>query len=283
MFIRIFFLIVTCLLAAHGFGQYKSFNVKVVGKGDPIILIPGYSCSGEVWKETVDHLKNRYECHVLTLAGFAGVPAIDTPILETVKNDLLQYVKINRLQKPVLIGHSLGAFMSLWVSSEQPSAFGKIICVDGLPFISAVNNPSASAQQMKKDPNFNPVMIVKNFENLPDSGFIDRTAKAMQWQVEDTARARQIATWQYNSNRRTLGMALFEMSTTDLRASIANITQPVLVMGSVYENKETSYKIIGEQYKQIPHAIIKVASSKHFIMYDQPQWMYNEIDTFLGK
>ncbi len=44
-----------------------------------------------------------------------------------------------------------------------------------------------------------------------------------------------------------------------------------------------SYKIIGEQYKNIPHAIIHVADSKHFIMYDQPQWMYGEIDEFLKK
>ena len=171
--------------------------------------------------------------------------------------------------------------MSLWLSSEQPARFGKVICVDGLPFLAAVNNPAANAAQMKKDPMFDAAVVVKNFESLPDSGFIDRTAQAMKWQVEDTARARQIAKWQYASNRRTLGTALIEMSTTDLRPLIANIKQPVLVLGSLYGSKVSSQNIIGEQYKNLPQAQIKVADSKHFIMYDQPQWMYNEIDTFL--
>ena len=49
--------------------QQKVFSVTVTGKRQPVILIPGFSCSGDVWKETVNHLKNKYQCHVLTLAG----------------------------------------------------------------------------------------------------------------------------------------------------------------------------------------------------------------------
>jgi pimeloyl-ACP methyl ester carboxylesterase len=246
-------------------------------------LISGYSCSGDVWKETVDHLNDRYQCHVLTLAGYAGVPPIDTPILETVKNEIIDYVKSKNLHKPFLIGHSLGAFMSLWVSSEQPHLFGKVICVDGLPFLSALNKPDASAALMKNDPLFNTEIVAKNFESLPDSGFIEKTMQAMTWQVNDTARARQIATWQYQSNRRTLGLTLVEMSTTDLRPVIAKIREPLLVLGSIYFTKENSYKLIGEQYKNVMGVTIHVADSKHFIMYDQPAWMYKEIDDFLMR
>ncbi len=261
--------------------QNKAFTVTVSGKGQPIIFIPGYSCSGEVWKETVQHLNARYQCHVLTLAGFAGVPAIDGPILKTVRDEIINYVTQNKLQKPILIGHSLGSFMSLWVSSTAPHLFGKLICVDGMPFLSALGNPGANADSLKKDPRYNAEAAVKNFESLPDSGFIDRTAKTMTWQVADTARARQIATWQFQSNRRTLGLALIELATTDLRKDIAKIKTPVLVLGSIYVSKEKSYELIGEQFKQLPTAVIHVADSKHFIMYDQPEWFYDEIDNFL--
>ncbi len=278
--IIILFTLSICLLQLNA-QSHKSFSVQVTGKGAPMLFIPGYSCSGEVWKETVAHYSNRYECHVLTLAGFAGVPAIDTPFLQTVKNDIIAYAKNKHLRKPILVGHSLGAFMSLWVSSEAPTLFGKVICVDGLPFVSALNDPNANAEALKKNPLYNMEATIKNFENLPDSGFIDRTSMAMKYQVADTARARQIATWQYLSNRRTLGIALIEMSTTDLRPAIANIKQPVLMLGSIYGTKETSYKLIGEQFKNLTQTIIHVADSKHFIMYDQPEWMYNEINTFL--
>ncbi len=269
------------LMLLYGNAQSKAFKVEITGKGQPIILIPGYSCSGDVWNETVTHLKNRYECHVITIAGFAGVAPIDTPILKTVRDEIIQYVQTKKLVKPIIIGHSLGSFMGLWVNSTAPHLFGKLICVDGMPFLSALSDPKANADSLKKSPMYNPEAIVKNFENLPDSGLINNTAKALAWQVNDTARAREIATWQYRSNRRTLGLSIVELATTDLRTDIAKITSPVLVLGSIYFTKEKSFELIGQQFTALPTATIHVADSKHFIMYDQPQWFYNEIDTFL--
>ena len=276
-------LLITLSIVVNGLQAQtaKAFKVEVTGKGAPIILIPGYSCSGEVWNETVDHLKDSYECHVLTIAGYAGVPAIDTPVLRSVKNEIIQYVKDQKLVKPILIGHSLGAFMSLWVGSEEPSLFGKIVCVDGVPFISAMSNPNADADSLKMDPQFNPDMLVRYFEGIPDSGYIEQITSAMLWQVTDTARAKQIAGWNYKGHRKTLALSLLEISTTDLRNDIARIKQPVLILGSIYQTKENSFKILEEQYKNVVAKTIRVADSKHFIMYDAPVWMYNEIDNFL--
>jgi N-formylmaleamate deformylase len=278
---KIMILLLAVLAVTNSYAQTKAFTVHITGKGQPVILIPGFSCSGEVWEETVAHLQKRYECHAITIAGFAGVAPIDTPILKTVRNEIIRYVQTKQLVKPIIIGHSMGSFMGLWVSSTAPQLFGKLICVDGMPFLSALADPNANADSLKKNPMYNPESAVRNFENLPDSGFIDTTAKALFWQVNDTARARQIATWQYRSNRRTLGLALIELATTDLRKEIARITSPVLVLGSIYETREKSYDLIGQQFKQLPGAIIHVANSKHFIMYDQPEWFYSEIDTFL--
>lgn len=259
----------------------KAFAVSVTGKGQPVILIPGFSCSGDVWKETVQHLKENFECHVITIAGFAGVAPIDTPILKTVRNEIIRYVQLNKLKKPIIIGHSLGSFMGLWVNSTAPDLFGKLVCVDGMPFLSALSDPNANADSLKKNPMYNPEAAVRNFESLPDSGFIENAAKSLFWQVNDTARAREIATWQYRSNRRTLGLSLIELATTDLRKEIAKITSPVLVLGSIYETKEKSFELIGQQFELLPDAAIHVANSKHFIMYDQPLWFYNELDQFL--
>jgi pimeloyl-ACP methyl ester carboxylesterase len=273
------FLMATLL---YGNAQSKAFSVEITGKGRPILLIPGFSCSGDVWKETVAHLEKNYECHVLTIAGFAGVAPIDTPVLKTVRDEIIKYVATKKLARPIVIGHSLGSFMALWVSSTAPELFGKLVCVDGMPFLSALSNPNANADSLKKSPMYNAEAAVKSFENLPDSGFIDNTAKALFWQVNDTARAREIATWQYRSNRRTLGLTLIELATTDLRKDIARITSPVLVLGSIYGSREKSDELIGQQFKELPGAIIHVAESKHFIMYDQPQWFYQELDQFLN-
>lgn len=260
----------------------NAFEVKVIGKGEPIILIPGYSCSGEVWNETVEHLKSNYQLHVLTLAGFGTAqPIQDEDILKTVRNQIIQYVKDNKLRKPMLIGHSLGAFMTLWLQSTEPNLFGKSICVDGVPFISAIYNHTATAESVKENPQFNKAMVIENFKNLPNEGYIENTAKAMAYQVNDTAHARQIATWNFESDRRTLGSTLVEMSTTDLRPELPKIKQNILVLASIFQTKENSEKIYGEQYALLPNKTLLVADSKHFIMYDQPEWFYTQIDAFL--
>lgn len=278
---RIISLLIINLFILYTHAQTNAFRVEVSGKGKPVILIPGYSCSGDVWKETVAHLKDRYECHVITIAGYAGVPKIDTPVLKTVRNELIRYVQTKKINKPMLIGHSLGAFMSLWVSSEAPDLFGKIICVDGLPFISAMQDTTANAEVLKMNPQFNAEAVAANFEQLPDSNYISNMTRSMLYQVNDTARAKQIATWSYQCNRRTLGYTIVEISTTDLRTAIAKIKQPVLVLGSLYGTEANSYSVLNHQYKNVPNKTIEVANSKHFIMYDVPEWFYAKVDAFL--
>lgn len=268
---------------SFGFAQQQAFDVKVIGKGQPILLIPGYSCSGAVWKETADHLKNNYQLHILTLAGFAGVKPIQDPVLQTVHDQLIQYVKTNKLKKPMLIGHSLGAFMALWVSSSQPDLFGKIVCVDGVPFISALTKPETTVAALKDDPRFNKEAVINNFKSIPNDNYVANMTQMMLYQVRDTTRAKQIAEWSFASDRTTLGSTIVEMSLTDLRSDIAKIKSPVLILTSIFNTKENSEKIYNEQYAALQNKTIKVADSKHFIMYDAPEWFYSAIDNFLNQ
>jgi pimeloyl-ACP methyl ester carboxylesterase len=270
------------ITAQLSFAQSYSFQVTVTGKGQPVLLLPGYSCSGAVWNETVAHLQDRYECHVLTLPGYAGVAPIKQLILQTVRDEIIRYIRDKKLDKPVLIGHSLGAFMSLWVSSQTPELIGKLVCVDGVPFISSMMNPSITADSLRKNPLYNAEAVAQNFVNLPTASCESNMAKSMLTQVSDTARARQIAHWSALSDRRTLGYTLVEMSTTDLRQAIAAIKSPTLVLGSLYMNsKETSERVLTEQYKHLSQKTIAVANTKHFIMYDDPSWFYSQLDAFL--
>ena len=263
--------------AINVYCQQKAFKGEVYGKGQPIILIPDYACSGDVWKETVDALKGKYELHVLTLAGFAGVLPIDTPILKTVKNEIIKYVKEKHLNKPVLIGHGLGAFMCLWAASEDPSLFSKILCVDGVPFISAMTNPGTTAEEIKNNPSYNAEAVANNFKNMPDKQFEDNQFKAMLNMVSDSTYARLIAKWSAQSDRKTLGYTYVEMSTTDLRNEISKINIPVLILGSTYSTKE----LLNEEYRKLTSKLIIIAPAKHFIMYDDPIWFGEEVKNFL--
>src|SRR5215510_16065031 len=72
---------------------FHSFRVDVSGKGRSMILIPGLSSSGDTWTTTAARYQDRFRCHVLTLAGFAGVPAITTPLLATAREEIAAYIR----------------------------------------------------------------------------------------------------------------------------------------------------------------------------------------------
>jgi hypothetical protein len=57
-------LMLSLILANKIASAQTYFTTEVIGKGKPMILIHGLYCNGEVWKETVDRYKDKYECHV---------------------------------------------------------------------------------------------------------------------------------------------------------------------------------------------------------------------------
>ncbi|MGX7667950.1 alpha/beta fold hydrolase [Flavobacterium pedocola] len=153
--------------------------------------------------------------------------------------------------------------------------------MDGLPFVSAVGKPDAKAEELKTQPQYNKEAVINNFKSIPSEGYVKNMTKAMLYQVSDSIRAKQIAEWSYKSDRTTLGSTIVEMATTDLRKEIGKIKSPILVLASKWTTKEASEKEYTLQYAELKNKTIKVADAKHFIMYDQPEWFYTEIDTFL--
>src|SRR4051812_21584594 len=73
-----------------------AFSAEVRGHGRPIILIPGLGCPGAVWSVVTARLDG-YQTHVLTLAGFAGQPAIDRPLVASARDELARYIRARGL------------------------------------------------------------------------------------------------------------------------------------------------------------------------------------------
>ncbi len=104
---------------ANAENQQGSIKVETFGAGRPMILIPGLGCSGEVWQDTVAHYKPGYQCHVVTLSGFAGQPARQTDdLLSAFKRDIIAYITASKLSKPIIVGHSLGGMLARFLVSS---------------------------------------------------------------------------------------------------------------------------------------------------------------------
>ena len=269
-------------LVAHA-AQPTAFTVQVSGEGKPMILIAGLASSGAVWDATVAHFAPHYRCYVLQLAGFAGAPAVQTPLLETVEKELAAYIDDQHLDHPTIVGHSLGGFMALKMAIDFPEKVGPLVIVDSLPALGAAQMPDVTPEQLKD-------MARRMREGMlaGDASAQEANRRAIvSGMVTAPQDVERVVAWGTQSDRAVVADAMYDIVATDLRRSVARIKSPTLVLGSwvaykAYAPKaafEANYKA---QYAKLPGVQVTMSDiGRHFIMYDDPQWMLARMDEFL--
>jgi N-formylmaleamate deformylase len=243
----------------------ESFGVKVVGEGRPIIFIPGLGCPGAVWDATADHLaKKGFESHILTLAGFAGRPAIDLPLSATVRKELTRYIQSRRLERPVVVGHSMGGFIAFWIASNFPENTGPVIIVDAGP---ALSGDLDEAKQLRE-----------KWRDASDEEYEQKARFIYAGMAHNKKALAPYAAMAAKSDRKALGDAIFEMMQTDLSGEVQKIESPVLlVLADGYFKTRIQKQVEGIKKKQVV-----ILPTGHFVMLDDPQAFYKTIDSFLA-
>lgn len=243
-----------------------AFGVLVVGTGRPIIFIPGLGSPGEVWDETVEHLANDHECHVITLSGFAGRPPIEEPLSSAVRRDLTRYIRSRSLDHPILVGHSMGGFIALWLAGSFPENIGPVIIVDAGP---ALSGDLEEAKQLRD-----------RWAKASDEEFAVQAKYMYAGMATDPKRLEAISTLAAKSDRKTIGDAIFEMMSTDLTDLLEDIRAPVLfVLADGFF--QTRIKKQAEPIRD--KEIVVVPRARHFVMIDDPKRFFAAVDAFLEE
>ncbi|MTV56004.1 alpha/beta fold hydrolase [Massilia buxea] len=280
--------LVACAVLAFGNAHAApAFKADITGQGQgqgpAVILIPGLASSGDVWQGTVRHLCGPRQCHVLTLAGFAGQPPIDGPLLPQVERQLADYIDANGLGKPVIIGHSLGGFIGLKFAIGHPDKLSRLVVVDALPALGATQVPDVTPDQLRRMADGTRAAVLGQDEAAAEQSR-RATIATMVAKPED---AERIAEWGRRSHRATVAGAMYELMSTDLRADVARVRTPTLVLGTWVAYKafapraaiEQTYR---SQYAKLPGVRIEMAdTARHFIMADDPAWLYDRLDQFI--
>lgn len=279
------FIVLFISFGATSKAQY-SFNVIKKGQGAPLIFIPGLITSGEVWRETVEHFSKSNECHVLTLAGYAGQPPLsDAPYLESFKNEIIRYIDEQKLNNVVLVGHSIGGYISLMIGLENHPSVKKLVIIDAMPHFALVINPNAeegfdeaSAKQ-----------YMASFEAFDQEQIKNYRLTMAKGMTKNQEKWNDLVEWSMSSDLKTEAYSSHEMLATDLRKEIAKIEAPILVLAAFdYNDMYPQYTIEAatatyeSQYQHANVVQLEIAEgSKHFIMWDKPEWMFEKITQFI--
>jgi len=285
--------IINLLIAAFVFSMSVStkaescINVEVQGNGQPLILIPGLMSDGSVWQESEKHLAKKYQVHTISIAGFANTSPCSSAdnILPQVKSELLTYIKQNKLQKSILMGHSLGAFLSYSLAIENEKLFSAIIAVDGLPFVAPIFTRTSSTQpkDMKQQADY-----IKNmYQQATHQQVADMTKQAITLQATSKEDQHAVIEMAKISDQKTIASALHFLLITDLREPLKQVKTPLLLIAAqgAFTNEQdrmNASALYQEQITGMTNAKLVVNSEvRHFIMWDDNQWLMKKTDTFL--
>jgi pimeloyl-ACP methyl ester carboxylesterase len=219
------------------------------------------------------------------LAGFGGQPPIEPPLLPTYRDSVIAYIKQQKLNQPILIGHSLGGFLAYWIAATTPKMVGLVISVDGLPFYSALDDPTATPQSAEESASRRRTMI----QNAVGVRKAIQNRAYLASRITDRGDLQIVAAMSDQSDSATVGQAMYEMLTTDVRDQLGRIQVPVLLIGTNGSSVDDEERRIKEaRYRQqvsgiADHTVVFHTHSRHFIQYDAPEFLAQQLSAFLQK
>jgi pimeloyl-ACP methyl ester carboxylesterase len=105
----------------------NSIYFRELGVGFPVVLLHGFPFTNQIWDSFAQKLAEDF--HVITpdLPGFghSGLP-LDPLTIDSVAKILITWLREKKISKSILIGHSLGGYVTLAMAKRAPELFAGI-------------------------------------------------------------------------------------------------------------------------------------------------------------
>ncbi len=135
-----------------GTGDYADVNginlyYETLGTGRPMILLHGGLGSGEMFGPILPMLAERHQVIAVDLQGHGRTADIDRPIdIRLMADDIAALIDHLGLEKPDLVGYSLGGGTALFTAVKYPDKVGKLVMASVYIRPDAID-PAIRAQQ----------------------------------------------------------------------------------------------------------------------------------------
>lgn len=273
--------------AEAGLIQMDHISVQVIGKGSPVILIPGLSSPRAVWDGVAPDLAKGHTVYLVQVNGFGG----DAPganlgegLLPGVLADLHKLIADRKIGGAAVVGHSMGGLLALMLAEAHPGDVGKALIVDALPFVGSAFVPGSTVETVKPQA----AAMRAQMASLYGKPFPATVGQAIGRQnaLKPESQA-QVAAWSAKADMRVSGQAIYEDLQTDLRPQLKGIVAPVTVLvpwTAIRGGAEPVLGLYQHEYAGTAKLTVKgIAESGHFIMLDQPEAFRTALDAFLAS
>ena len=111
----------------------KLFFRKLGEKGSPIVILHGIFGTSDNWVGIAKVLSENHQVFLLDLRNHGHSPWSDEFDYQVMSEDLLEFIQDHSLEKPLLIGHSMGGKVVMQFDLNHPNIAHKIVVVDIAP------------------------------------------------------------------------------------------------------------------------------------------------------
>ncbi|MBV9104105.1 MAG: alpha/beta hydrolase [Candidatus Eremiobacteraeota bacterium] len=272
--------------------QSTALHVSEYGtKGKPaLVFIPGLGCGPWVWNAQITRLSPSYHIYALTLPGFDGVPKLPkTPYFGQVTSAFWNLLDTQHIDAPILIGHSLGGTLALRLATQNASKLKGVIAVDGMPSFPGFDLMPAAQRQATAEQIANAIAAETH-----DQFAAAEQQRVLPSMITSSDTVAQVTPLVARSDPAATAQWFREDVLLDFRPDLPKATVPIVEIAPYdaatdgappisLHSADEKKRFYEQRFVGAPHAtVVMIANSRHFIMYDQPAALDNQIDAILA-
>lgn len=252
------------------------FNFTDSGKGIPLVMIHGFCESNKIWQDLTATLSREYRIICPDLPGFGKTdPFPENFSLEQIGDLLINWLDGLAVQKPVIIGHSLGGYIALEILRKYPEEVSAI----GL-FNSSVFEDSADKKENRNK-------LIQFLHTNGVAPFIKTFVPSLFY--PPTAELHQKIIDQISVEGRTIHpstVAGYAAAMRDRRDSLdllgSNKDRILLIAGEYDQNVPLDKSLEMAKYLNDDHVHI-IPDSAHMSLFEQPEMCYKAVSSFAKR
>jgi pimeloyl-ACP methyl ester carboxylesterase len=247
--------------------QLPPLAFEKTGEGPlPVVLLHGLGGSARDWDRIKGVWSRTMTLYTVDFYGHGRTPPLDRPTtLMDLARGVMQLMQKEKIEHPVILGHSMGGLVALQLAEINPGAFAALVIVDIPPCRKSVK-PTAADR--------------KAFADGADQ-FIREHWGRWATQPED---AEAVVKSALATDRKTFLDLYWDVQKADLRPGFGALRLPVLV---VYAEPTGGFSAADDPqklYDGVPAIQFSIISGvRHFIMLDDPRTFSVTVFNFLGK
>ena len=129
LFYELILLVIFCVMEAIELAYEELGHQHPV----PLIILHGFFASSRNWRNIAEKLSSQYHVYLLDLRNHGRSPAHEIMDYLSMTADVLQFMDTHRIFAPIVMGHSMGGKIAMWLALNYPKRLGKLVVVDIAP------------------------------------------------------------------------------------------------------------------------------------------------------